>query len=85
VDARSIGLAVRDLKLAARAQKHLCGVLLHRKTGDRVAGEPVATILTPVSMREEEVKRAVGQVGAAFAVGSRAVAPPWVISDVIGP
>ncbi|MDH4180332.1 MAG: thymidine phosphorylase, partial [Armatimonadota bacterium] len=45
IDARRIGLLVRDLKVRAGERKAECGVLLHKKSGDLTAGEPVATVL----------------------------------------
>ncbi len=82
IDARRIGLAVRGLKAAAGGQKALCGLLLHKKTGDGVAsGEPAATVLSPSEVRAA-AEEAAREVAAAFRVGERAAAADLVAAVV---
>ena len=81
IDARRIGLLVRELKAAAGGGTALCGLLLHKKTGDRVSsGEPVATVLSPQGRGSaEETAR---QVAEAFQMGEPAAAPDLVAAVV---
>jgi pyrimidine-nucleoside phosphorylase len=83
IDARRIGLAVRELKAAAGEQKTSCGVVLHKKTGDRAScGEPVATVLSPPEARgsAEEAGR---EVADAFRMGACAAAAPDLVAAVV--
>jgi len=82
IDARRIGLAVRDLKAGAGERKGLCGVLLHKKTGEVVAGEPVATVLRPRG-RGDALLGAVTEVKAAFEIGDRRPTRPDVLAAVV--
>ncbi|MCJ7751828.1 MAG: pyrimidine-nucleoside phosphorylase, partial [Armatimonadetes bacterium] len=82
IDARRIGQAVRELKAAAGEQKALCGLVLHRKTGDRVSsGEPVATVLSPPETRGA-AGEAARDVAEAFKMGEPAAAPDLVAAVV---
>ncbi len=72
VDARRIGLAVRNLKSAAGGDKGRCGVLLNKKTGNSVAvGEPLAAILSP-GETEDAAASAAHEVALAFHIGEEA-------------
>jgi len=83
IDGRRIGLAVRGLKAAAGGQKALCGLILHKKTGDGVAsGEPAATVLSPSDARgaAEEAGR---EVADAFRMDERAPSAPDLLAAVV--
>jgi pyrimidine-nucleoside phosphorylase len=80
LDARQIGLAVRDLKTIAGPRKSQCGLLLSRKVGDRIAPGPVATVLAPVGLRPA-MERAAHAVVQAFRTEAR---PPRSSPLMIG-
>jgi len=84
INARRIGLALRDLKALAGERKRTCGVLLQKKTGDAIAGEPVATLLVPAGLRDLSA-RAVSQVQGAFEVAESAPVPPSMLAAVVLP
>jgi pyrimidine-nucleoside phosphorylase len=67
VEARRIGLAVRHLKEAAGDRRHICGVLLQRKTGESLRGEPAAFVLAPPEAGDA-IGRTLEEVRAAYAV-----------------
>ena len=82
LDARQIGLAVRNLKVTAGPRHHQCGVVLRRKVGDRVARGPVATVLAPIGLRPA-MEHAAAAVAQAFRIGARpSVSPPLVIGVI---
>jgi len=71
LEAREIGLAVRDLKAACPGAAHLCGVVLSKKVGVGVTrGEKVASVLVPPPAGAES---AVQRVQAAYRIGDSAV------------
>ena len=74
LDARRIGLAVRALKEAAQQQKPLCGLLLQKKVGDEVSGDPVAALLIPAEAAPA-ADRVIQEIQAAFTVSP---SPPLV-------
>jgi thymidine phosphorylase len=84
IDARRIGVLVRDLKARAGERKTECGVLLHKKTGDAVGGEPVATVLVPQEMRDLGMQAA-ADVRRAFAMAERAPERPGILAAVVAP
>jgi pyrimidine-nucleoside phosphorylase len=84
IDPRAVGLAVRSLKVAAGDHGHACGVLLHKKMGDRVAGDLVATILAPATARSG-LELATSRVRRAFRVGPSRPTVPDLIADVVRP
>lgn len=84
IDAREIGLAMRDLRSAAGGRRHQCGVILRRKVGDWVETEAVGTVTAPTGLGEA-LQRASDRSANAFRVGS--AAPPrgdLVLGVVIG-
>ena len=84
IDARRIGLALRDLKALAGERKHACGVLCHKKAGDAIAGEPAATLLVPAGLRDRS-ERAVSQVQGAFEVTESAPVTPRMLAAEVLP
>lgn len=83
IDARRIGLAVRELKAAAGEQKALCGLVLHKKMGDRVSsGEPVATVLSPPGARAP-AGEAARKVAEAFRMGGRVAVGPDLVAALV--
>lgn len=84
IDAKRIGVLVRDLKARAGERKSECGVLLHKKTGDAVGGEPVATVLVPQEMRDQGM-RAAADVRRAFAMAERALERPGILAAMVAP
>jgi pyrimidine-nucleoside phosphorylase len=84
IDARRIGFAVRALKSLLPEGKQRCGVLLERKVGDAVAGQPVAVVQGPRGAGEA-LATAAAEVAAAFAVGQeRPVQEPLLAAVVTG-
>ncbi len=82
IDAREIGLAVRQLKEAAGEEKHLCGVLLHKKIGDWLDGTPVATVLSP-PMAEDVIWDVVQRVRGAYEMREeRPTRSPLIVETV---
>jgi pyrimidine-nucleoside phosphorylase len=81
IEAREIGLAVRDLKAAAGAEKRRCGVLLHMHTGDEPRGRPVATVIAPSG---RDVSAAVSRVAGAFRFGAAPPPPAPLVIATIG-
>ncbi len=84
IEARRIGLAVRHLKEVAGARRGgLCGVLLAKKRGEVVGGEPVASVIGPA-----EAGKAIGQaavrVREAFAVSSQPPPRAPLLVEVMG-
>jgi pyrimidine-nucleoside phosphorylase len=84
IDARRIGVLVRDLKARAGERQSECGVLLHKKTGDAVGGEWVATVLVPQEMRDLGIQAA-ADVQRAFAMAERAPERPGILAAVVAP
>jgi thymidine phosphorylase len=84
IDARRVGAAVRALKEAAGSAKQLCGVILHRKTGDHVSsGEVLADVVGPASAGP--AMDACGrEVAAAYSVGEERVPPRGLLIEVVG-
>ena len=83
IDARRIGLAIRELKAAAGEQKALCGLVLHKKTGDRVSpGQPVATVLSPPEARGS-AEEAAREVAEAFQMGGSGATVPGLVAAVV--
>jgi pyrimidine-nucleoside phosphorylase len=74
VDARRVGEIVRELKSAAGEGKCLCGVMIERKVGDRIApDEAAAAIAVPDTVPAEAAERVKGEVARAFRASE---APP---------
>jgi thymidine phosphorylase len=74
IDARRIGEIVRELKSAAGEGKCLCGVMIERKVGDRIApDEAAAAIAVPDTVPAEAAERVKGEVARAFRASE---APP---------
>ncbi len=70
VDARIVGEAVRDLKSATGDRRHLCGVLLQKKTNDPVvAGDTIALVVVPGPAVQEIAESAAGRIAGAFQIG----------------
>ncbi len=84
IDARRIGLFVRDLKARAADRRGECGVLLHKKSGDLVAGEPVATILAPRGTCESSAQAA-AELRRAFQMAERPPPVPGILAAVVKP
>jgi len=85
IDAKRIGLAVRQFKAVAGSRRALCGLVLHKKTGDSVAcDEQVATVLSPSNL-SGPAGEAAREVADAFRVGQRAVAALGLLVDVVEP
>ncbi|UCC68382.1 MAG: pyrimidine-nucleoside phosphorylase, partial [Armatimonadota bacterium] len=84
IDARRIGLLVRDLKVHAGERKSECGVLLHKKSGELTAGEPVATILAPREA-SDSFAQASAEVRGAFEIAECAPPRPGVLAAVVTP
>lgn len=82
INAREIGLAIRDLKAAAGDRAHQCGVLLRKKVGEPVTGEPVAVLLAPPAA-PAAVEAAVTRLRAAFHVGESTPAALGVVAATI--
>jgi pyrimidine-nucleoside phosphorylase len=82
IDARRIGLVVRSLKASAGEEKRACGVLLHKKTGDAVAGAPLAEVLVARGKRGS-VTQAVSEVRAAFDIADVAPRRPSLLAAVV--
>ncbi len=84
VEARAVGSAVRDLKEAvgpaARAQ---CGVLLRAKVGDRMEGQPAATVIAPCGA-SGALAATVERIERALSVGPEAPAPAPRLAGVVG-
>jgi len=80
VEAREIGLVVRDLKRAAPDRKHLCGVLLHYKVGDCCDGGALATVLSPERQADEKAAR---RVAAAFRLSDSRPRRPALLAGVV--
>jgi pyrimidine-nucleoside phosphorylase len=82
VDARQIGLAIRDLKAAAGERHHQCGVLVQRKCGEAVGQDPVALLIVPSGMTAaaEEAARAISR---AFQAGPRPLPQAELVLAVI--
>ncbi len=84
IDARRVGWAVRALKEAAGCAKHLCGVMLHKKEGDRTAiGEALATILGPASLGIA-LQATASEVAASYRFGETAPPKQELLADVLG-
>lgn len=71
IDARQIGIAVRDLKAAAGESKRSCGVMLSKKVGETAERDAVATLLYPMGTRDAALAAA-ARVRAAFRTGQTA-------------
>jgi thymidine phosphorylase len=71
IEARQIGLAIRDLKAAAGEGKRSCGVVLKRKVGEAAEGDPVAALLYPAGTRDAALEAA-ACIRAAFRTGEAA-------------
>jgi pyrimidine-nucleoside phosphorylase len=84
IDARRIGALVRDLKTRTGERKSECGVLLHKKAGDPVAGGPFASILVPPEMRDLGMQAA-ADVRRAFQIAERAPERPPILAAVVAP
>lgn len=84
IDPRRIGLLVRDLEGVAGERRGECGVLLHKKRGQVVAGEPVATILAPPGALDS-LPEAVVEVQRAFEIAERESAVPAILAAVVKP
>jgi len=82
VEAREIGLVVRDLKRSAAARKHLCGVLLHRKVGDRCDGDTVATVLATQG-QVDQAAAAAERVSSAFRLTDSRPRLPALLAGVV--
>lgn len=82
IDARRVGMAVRELKLRAGVHKAACGVILHRKVGESADREPVASIFWPAAAGATPGS-AIAEVRAAFEVGRDAPAAQSVLADVV--
>lgn len=84
VEARAVGSAVRGLKEAvgpaARAQ---CGVLLRAKVGDRVEGQPAATVIAPCGA-SEALAATVERIERALSVGPEAPVRAPRLAGVVG-
>jgi pyrimidine-nucleoside phosphorylase len=68
IDSRRIGVALRNLKVEAGTRKRLCGLLLHKKTGDPLDGAPVASLLFP---GEAEGAAATSEIKDSFTVSDQ--------------
>jgi len=82
IDARRVGLVVRQLRTRAGAHKALCGVLLHRKVGEVADVKPAASVLWPEAAGAAP-ERAIAEVGAAFEVSEKAVPANCVLAGVV--
>lgn len=82
LDARRVGLAVRELKLEAGARPHQCGVRLRRKQGEAVGPEPVAEVVGPPG-RPEALERAARAVAEAYRVGPEAARSGELVLGVV--
>ncbi len=82
IDARSIGLLVRDLKAEAGERKWECGVVLHKKAGDFVRGEPLATVLAPKGM-DPPREWATARLRGAFRMADSAPARPDILAGIV--
>jgi pyrimidine-nucleoside phosphorylase len=82
VDARRVGMALRELKAEAGQHKSLCGVLLHRKTGDALGGEPAATLLFPQEAAAAAAAAA-DSIRSAFLVTSQRPAVGEILADIV--
>jgi pyrimidine-nucleoside phosphorylase len=81
IEAREIGLAVRDLKAQAGEGKRRCGVLVHMHTGDEPRGRPVATVIAPLG---SDVSAAARRVAGAFRFGAAPPPPSALVMATIG-
>jgi pyrimidine-nucleoside phosphorylase len=81
IEAREIGLAVRDLKAQAGEGKRHCGVLVHMHTGDEPRGRPVATVIAPPG---SDVSAAARRVAGAFRFGAVPPPPSALVMATIG-
>jgi pyrimidine-nucleoside phosphorylase len=68
IDARQIGLAIRNLKAAAGEGRRSCGVVLNRKVGETAESDAVATLLYPAGARDTAFTAA-ACIRAAFQTG----------------
>lgn len=82
LDARRIGLAVRELKAAAGADRRACGVLLCRKVGETADADPVAFVVAPRAA-QAAAQRTVAEVRAAYCVGGDAPAANDLVAATI--
>ncbi len=81
IDARAVGLAIRDLKAEAGEAKRRCGVLLHIHKGEEPRGRPVATVIAPSGCN---ASLAAARVAAAFQFGAAPPPPPALVLATIG-
>jgi pyrimidine-nucleoside phosphorylase len=82
IDARRVGVAIREMKSAAGDHKRVCGALLHKKVSHTVThGEPIATVLAPAGMGDA-VRQGAEQLAASFAVGEKAARPGPLIGVI---
>jgi pyrimidine-nucleoside phosphorylase len=82
VNARIVGLAVAELKLACGGKRPVCGMLLHKKVGDLLEGDPVATALGPRE-HEDALTRAAARVRTAFNTAASAPSVPQLLAAVV--
>lgn len=82
IDARRVGMVVRQLRTRAGAHKAVCGVLLHRKVGEVADAEPAASVLWPEAAGAAP-ERAITEVGVAFEVSEKAVPANSVLAGVV--
>ncbi len=84
LDARRVGWAIRAYKEAAGQVKHLCGVILHKKEGDRIAnGEALATIVGPTSLNSA-LQVAASEIAASYRFGETAPPKQELLADILG-
>jgi pyrimidine-nucleoside phosphorylase len=82
LDARRIGLAIRDLKAAAGEKKHACGVWFTSKVGDAVGRQPIGFVVAP-SQARAAAEQAVAQIRAACQVGEVPPSLPDLVAATI--
>ena len=81
LDARQVGLAIRDLKAAAGDRKQYCGTLLSRKVGDAADGE-AAVLLYPSGVRNAAASAA-NRIRAAYCVADAAPPAAPLVAETI--
>jgi pyrimidine-nucleoside phosphorylase len=82
IDARAVGVAVRDLKAAAGPDKARVGVLLQVKGGEEATGRPVATVIAPPGLGEAR-SRAAEAVARAYQVGVASTPRRALLQEVV--